>query len=213
MELQVFTIKPSLKYYAGYLIFLAWLLCCVLYIRFILPKSGIYVFQIYDVTNHMLRPHLLKLLEYKISYDFLCYCTYGVMLVIMNIALTLWAKIKFTSYTFNNKNIDLRQGVFDQEQDAIDVSDIKDFKFHRSVSDLSLGLAQLRIWSKGITEPLLEIKGLHKDDAQKAYDHLKKYTMHNYTDYRIAQDIENGEKNQPKSDSPENKGPGPDDVA
>jgi uncharacterized membrane protein YdbT with pleckstrin-like domain len=138
------------------------------------------------------------------------------MLVLLNIALSLWAKIKFTSYTCNNKNIDFRQGIFDQEQDAIDVSEIKDFKFHRTLSDMSLGLAQIRIWSKTITEPLLDIKGLHKTDAQRVYDHLKKYTMHTYVDYRVTQDMENGEKGQPAESPPENPedvGPGPDDKA
>jgi uncharacterized membrane protein YdbT with pleckstrin-like domain len=194
MKFVDFTIKPSIKLYMTQIVFIIWVLICLMYIRFAIPKHGIYIFQIFDVKNQFIRSKIIEILHYNISYNFLCNCVYATVLVLLNIVLGYWVKTKFTYYKFTNKYLEVGQGVFSQQKDSIDMVTVKDQELHRTAADIALGLSRVKIWSKDEVSPLLDIKGISHSDAEKIFEHLKKASIRGYVDYRLAQDMEKGQE-------------------
>ena len=197
MKLEKFTIRPSLKMYIPQIILIAWLFGVLLYIRVaVLPYSaphGIAIHQIFDIKNNFIRSKLINILYYRISFNFICYVIYGLMVILANFILGFWVKTKFTYYTFTNKYFEIGQGVFDQLKDSIDMVTIRDQELHRTASDIAWGLSRVKIWSKDDNQPLFEIKGVLHADADRVFEHLKKFSIRTFADYRLAQDMEKGE--------------------
>lgn len=137
----------------------------------------------------------LKLLHIKISYGMMAWPLrigalvsffYGVFIVIQQ---------KTTTYQLNDLNLIFTRGVFTRTSDSTDLVSIRDHKVKSTLHDRILGISRLKILSKDVSDPEMDINGITKQEAQSIINFLRRYAYQNYTEMRLAQEKAKMRKN------------------
>jgi hypothetical protein len=117
--------------------------------------------------------------------------------LLMGYALYYILLTKTESFSLTNKYIEYGHGIFNRSQDTVDLLVVKDQEMKQNLFEMLLGLARIKVISSDITHPELIIWGLSKKDALATLEHLRVYSIRNYTDYRLTQDMKKTSKKKP----------------
>lgn len=122
-----------------------------------------------------------------------------------------WMLVVYTSeISINYKFIEMRIGILNKNIDTVDLVQIRDQIINTPWYDRILGLGNLRIESKDISTPHLELKGLDSKEAEIFMNFVRENSYLNMTDLRRAQIVESKVKKEksPKHTDSEDDGEG-----
>lgn len=111
---------------------------------------------------------------------------YGVVVVLQQ---------KTTLYQLNDLNLIYTRGILTRSSDSTDLVSIRDHKLTSTLHDRILGISRLKILSKDVTDPEMNLIGISKEEAQGIINFLRKYAYQNYTEMRLAQEKSKMRKN------------------
>lgn len=154
-----------------------------------IPSKGYHLYQFWIPKSLWLKKLLLPVLKYNISHSALQNLIYVAMATFIGYALYYILLTKMESFSLTNKYVEYSHGIISRSHDTVDMIIVKDQVMKQTLFELILGLATIKIVSSDLSHPELKIWGLSKKDANQVLEHLRTFTIKNYTDYRLTQDM------------------------
>lgn len=181
---EVLEIKVPLKSRIFTLTGLVSLSFILLYLSTLVPKYGMLLGR--DILGMK-----AEFLQVRLSNAFMSYPLYALAGATFLYAVYVILSIKMKSYRLNHLNLAYRHGVLTTNDDPMELTVIRDQRERRSIMQRLLGLSTVIIDSQDRSHPILEVKGIEKDDAKKLMIFINNYAFRSYTDYRIKKDLKN----------------------
>ena len=137
----------------------------------------------------------LNLLHIKIPYAYMAWPVRILALISFFYGVVVVLQQKTTLYQLNDLNLIYTLGILTRSSDSTDLVSIRDHKLTSTLHDRILGISRLKILSKDVTDPEMNLIGISKEEAQGIINFLRKYAYQNYTEMRLAQEKSKMRKN------------------
>ena len=154
----------------------------------LIPKRGVYLFEIWLPKNDFIRKKTISLLKSNISADILKNTLIVLVALALMYLLYHFLDTATTSFLLNKKFIRYDHGIIERGQDSVDMVLVIDQSLSQSVYERILGLATITIFSKDLTHPELIIKGVGTSKAKSAVEFLRLYSISSIVDYKMTED-------------------------
>lgn len=190
-------LQPS-WYFTPYILLLSFILINILY-KFIGTKKSVILYFIilfcYFVLNTFFKKNIYG---YSISQNFIDGFFFILSGISFGIILYFIRFIQVSRISLNERNMEIKTGVFSENVDSTDLHRITDKDHYRTFLDKLLGTRTLMIKSSDDKEKRF-IKGLKNTDALNVYNFIKAHSFSSAVELWRAKDTRTEKRNQNKN--------------